>query len=327
VGALSDPVVGEYFANNFVAAHEQVGDFEVLNVNGNLQKNGGNVASYFCTPDGRVVHTVLGPVTPDELLKQAKWAVENYNLAAEHEDVYRQKQVLAKAHVDALSKPGLVQSPHLAGRLTSDKAHVFLAHQGFPRLEAIYRMVFEDLLGERVSDTRGLQMAEAKLRAAKENSRPVLFVLNRSSFGIGNSLSRSVTQGTARALLSRYVVISISPRELPALSRLTKQPPYEVGSQNATMFVVCRSNGEQLGATSGRTPSDLPKLLAQGLVDNAMLNPPLAKEIRTLIRLVKRYDDAYGDELRQLYQRSISPQRSGEAETDDELLSRALLEE
>ena len=29
---------------------------------GVLAKNGGNVASYFCTPDGRVIHAVTGPV-------------------------------------------------------------------------------------------------------------------------------------------------------------------------------------------------------------------------------------------------------------------------
>jgi hypothetical protein len=34
-------------ADHFVSAYQQVGDFEVVNVNGELQKNGGNVAGYF----------------------------------------------------------------------------------------------------------------------------------------------------------------------------------------------------------------------------------------------------------------------------------------
>jgi hypothetical protein len=36
-----------------VAAHQQAGSFEVVNQARVLVKNGGNVASYFCTPDGR----------------------------------------------------------------------------------------------------------------------------------------------------------------------------------------------------------------------------------------------------------------------------------
>ena len=75
---MSDPRVGQYLGEHFIATYHQIGDFEVVNVNGKLQKNGGNVASYFCTPDGRVIHVTAKPISAEQLLKQATWAVETY---------------------------------------------------------------------------------------------------------------------------------------------------------------------------------------------------------------------------------------------------------
>ena len=67
--------MARYLAANFVAAHQQVGSFEVVNQFGKLQKNGGNVASYFCDPAGRVIHALTGPASAEELLAEARWAV------------------------------------------------------------------------------------------------------------------------------------------------------------------------------------------------------------------------------------------------------------
>ena len=70
MGALSDKTVGEYVERNFVACYEQVGDFRVTAItNGQLNKNGGNVVSYFCTPDLNVINAIVGPVEADQLLK------------------------------------------------------------------------------------------------------------------------------------------------------------------------------------------------------------------------------------------------------------------
>jgi hypothetical protein len=51
-----------------------MGDFEVVRVGGKLQKNGGNVVTYFCTPDMRVLHFVVGPVSAGSLMDEAAWA-------------------------------------------------------------------------------------------------------------------------------------------------------------------------------------------------------------------------------------------------------------
>lgn len=61
-------------AQHFVAAYEQKGDFEVVRVKDKVQKNGGNVVTYFLTPDMRVVHFVVGPVSGGKLLDEASWA-------------------------------------------------------------------------------------------------------------------------------------------------------------------------------------------------------------------------------------------------------------
>jgi hypothetical protein len=61
-----------------VAAYQQVGDFEVTKVNGQVQKNGGNVVSYFLTPEGLVIDAVVGPVTADKLLSEAQWSQRLY---------------------------------------------------------------------------------------------------------------------------------------------------------------------------------------------------------------------------------------------------------
>ncbi len=96
--------MAEYVSKHFAAAYQQAGDFTVVNVNGKLQKNGGNVASYFCTPDGRVIHAVGGPVSPQKLLAEAQWTVSTYEqvLAAAPDDRQRQAMIVQEAHLSEL---------------------------------------------------------------------------------------------------------------------------------------------------------------------------------------------------------------------------------
>ncbi|MEE2705610.1 MAG: hypothetical protein VX988_01065 [Planctomycetota bacterium] len=72
MNALANPEVGKFLNKNFVSAFQRVGTFKIVNG----QKQGGNVASYFCAQDGRVLHVVAGPVNAQTLLKEAKWVVE-----------------------------------------------------------------------------------------------------------------------------------------------------------------------------------------------------------------------------------------------------------
>ena len=74
----------------------------MVNVGGKLRKNGGNVASYFCTPDARVIHAVGKPVSGARLLKEAAWAVNTY------------ERILAKAPKRLRTQAKLLQQAHLA---------------------------------------------------------------------------------------------------------------------------------------------------------------------------------------------------------------------
>ena len=51
--------MGDYLNRHFVSAFQKVATFQIVN---GAQKQGGNVASYFCTPEGRVLHAIAGPV-------------------------------------------------------------------------------------------------------------------------------------------------------------------------------------------------------------------------------------------------------------------------
>jgi hypothetical protein len=77
VNALAKEEVGKFFKTQFIASYQKVGTFRV---DGD-QKQGGNVASYFCTADGEVIHIVAGPVSAEILLREARWAVETWKLA------------------------------------------------------------------------------------------------------------------------------------------------------------------------------------------------------------------------------------------------------
>ena len=77
MNALANPEVGKYLNDNFACSFQKVATFKIVNG----QKQGGNVASYFCTPDGRVLHAIAGPVNAAVMLREARWVVETYKLA------------------------------------------------------------------------------------------------------------------------------------------------------------------------------------------------------------------------------------------------------
>ena len=54
MNALAQTQVGQYLDRHFVAAFQKVATFQINGGN----KQGGNVASYFCTPEGQVLHIV-----------------------------------------------------------------------------------------------------------------------------------------------------------------------------------------------------------------------------------------------------------------------------
>jgi len=110
VNALANPEVGKYLNEYFASAFQKVGTFRIVN----KQKQGGNVATYFCAPDGRVLHAIAGPVDANTLLKEAKWVVENTKKAIKEAkgSGTEFKAYFRKAHAERVrTEHGLVVQP------------------------------------------------------------------------------------------------------------------------------------------------------------------------------------------------------------------------
>ena len=110
MNALANPEVGKYLNEYFVSSFQKVATFRIVGG----QKQGGNVASYFCAPDGRVLHCIAGPVNADTLLRESKWVVETTKKAMEEAkgDGLKFKAFFRKAHAEKLkNESGLTVEP------------------------------------------------------------------------------------------------------------------------------------------------------------------------------------------------------------------------
>jgi hypothetical protein len=155
VNALAKEKVGEYLNTYFVSSYQKVGTFRVVKG----EKQGGNVASYFCTPNGQVLHVVTGPVTEEVLLREARWAVEMHKLALLEcrDNEGRRKAFYRKVHalrllrehgydIRATAKRG--SRPALAGQ---GLVHRMLALAPLLKIEQAYKYVFVKVLNENIS--------------------------------------------------------------------------------------------------------------------------------------------------------------------------------
>jgi hypothetical protein len=107
VNALANPEVGKYVNEHYCSSFQRVGTFRIVG----KQKQGGNVATYFCAPDGRVLHAIAGPVNAPTMLKEAKWVMETAERAVKEckGDGAVFKAIMRKAHADRLrNEHGLV---------------------------------------------------------------------------------------------------------------------------------------------------------------------------------------------------------------------------
>jgi hypothetical protein len=180
VNALANEGVGKFFKAHFVASYQKIGTFRI----DGKQKQGGNVASYFCTPDGRVLHVVAGPVNADVLLREARWAVETWKLGqlAAGADDPRLQRFMRNAHGSRLlqehgldlRKPAgwtatgtLVTSlpayeqPRFQGLTRTGRVHMLLATAPLIPIGRVYAVIFEKVLDERVS-IQPVDVAEAR---------------------------------------------------------------------------------------------------------------------------------------------------------------------
>jgi hypothetical protein len=172
VNALADPEVGDYLNKHFVASFQKVGTFRVT---GN-QKQGGNVAAYFCTPGGGVLDAIAGPVDASTFLRAARWVVETRKMALLEAGgaVNRYRLFFRMAHAQRLADEDgvtdinwpavplytpsaaalaalLDQDRHMASLNPEGKVQLLLAAFPLVKLDQAYRAVYEKVLGEKVT--------------------------------------------------------------------------------------------------------------------------------------------------------------------------------
>ena len=121
MNALANDKVGTLLNRYFVASFQRVGSFRI----NNGQKQGGNVAAYFCAPDGRVLHAVAGPVDANTLLAEAEWVIGKTKeaLSASKGDGTKFKQLMRRYHAEHLqAKHGVRVTPVLRDQVGQDLA-------------------------------------------------------------------------------------------------------------------------------------------------------------------------------------------------------------
>jgi hypothetical protein len=155
VNALANDGVGNYLSEHFTASFQKVATFQIAGG----QKQGGNVASYFCTPDNRVLHVIAGPVDAATMLREARWIVEAHKLAQLDSagDATRFSENMRKAHADRLRREhglDVAAVDTSRGRRALDnkgRVHLLLAAAPLVKVEQVYKLIFEKILGEQVS--------------------------------------------------------------------------------------------------------------------------------------------------------------------------------
>jgi len=170
VNALANAEVGDYLNKHFAASYQKVGTFQLVRG----QKQGGNVASYFCTPDGEILDAIAGPVDAATLLREARWVVETRKMAQLNArgDPRLVMQAFRQAHADRLGEavPGvdwkrlpyfapseirlaaLLDTNPVAQQLDQEgKVHLILALYPLVKLDMAYKVIYEKVLGETIS--------------------------------------------------------------------------------------------------------------------------------------------------------------------------------
>jgi hypothetical protein len=294
--------VAAYFRDHFVAAYQQVGSFEVIDEHGNLQRNGGNVASYFCTPQGRVIDAVTGPVAGGELLDEARWAVAAYDEASGGSPGDLAAK-LARAHRQAAP-----QGRGNAGQQA--KIHNLLAGNPLPPLGAVYQEIFERILGQRVNlPGDGLERVAEAVADAKTRQLPILFLLHKEQSNAAalrhwkELLERHerVKGDPLTTMAESFVVVSLPLDALPAASQRLGIRPFAAPDNSSPLFVITRSSGRQLTAvTTWDKTDELARALALGLVQEAKEQPHTGEQLSQLLKLVTPIDTRLAGDVRKL---------------------------
>jgi hypothetical protein len=170
VNALANDKVADYINEHFVGTYMKVGTFQIING----QKVGGNVASYFCLPDGSVIHAVPGQVNGDRLLAEARWAHDARTYALTRSTIFftgavdmpKFRYLIHQAHVERFAHERNPDAPRIRpngfvyGPLppffpkslsTQAQAHWYLGTNPLAKIDTVFPFVWEHILHEKLS--------------------------------------------------------------------------------------------------------------------------------------------------------------------------------
>jgi len=235
-----------------VAAYEQLGQFEVRIVDGDLQKTGGNVAGYFCTPSGRVIHAVAGPVSPETLLATARWTLDVFQPLADW-TLRHQQRSLSNWH--ALANSSNLNPAGWSHR--QRQLHSLFSAKPLVHLHTISEQVFTEILGQTLRHSDGdLVQAREDLQRARESGQPILFMFhnlasNHQAASHWSAFQQACKRQKMNPMLSMIKVVLLPLPEMPALSEELDISPYEAPDRGMPLFVMADSVGRQTGAATG----------------------------------------------------------------------------
>lgn len=248
-----------------------------------------------------------------------------------HADLMVQMQHHAQAHLAMVSsgwKPNS-EKPHAwrHGRSRPQRVHQLLASQPLAPIAMVYEEIFGHILGQKISKAApNLALAARQLELAEKSGRPLLFMIHRehdNSRGYEQLLERVTNTQLhgvpLRALVREHVVVVLPLKELPALSHQLERPPFEAPDRGTPLFVLARSDGEQVGAVTGwHNHEDLMNGLANSLIDYLGTQQTAITTLRRVQRLLGKIDPVYIEDLRQLILRETERMK---AERQDKLAS------
>ena len=209
MNALAQPQVGEYFKRHFVSAFQKVATFKVNGGN----KQGGNVASYFCTPEGRVLHVVAGPVNADYVNMTVPFGAGG--LYSTTHDLLKWEQGLFG---------GKLLKPESLAKMTTP----FKDNYGFG-------LVIQTTRGlKNIWHNGGIQGFTASLAYYPDSKTTVAILSNFNSGAPDEMLFKlgAVAHGQAVVLTSKRKAIT-----LPAASLSAYAGSYDFGDEKATVTV------------------------------------------------------------------------------------------
>jgi hypothetical protein len=249
-------------------------------VGGKLVKSGGNLVSYFCTPDGKLIHAVGGPVTAGTLLEEAQWAV---NVVADMRKEKRRDKTdfVRKAHLVAARTTSSVLNSKNAwrgpGRIGQSNVHQLLAECAGMPMRQVESTLFRMLSGEEFeSDRSAIMNAARTFSIAERKMRPVLLILtaNNPMKSIVGSRNRATVNGHSLnntrvgRVVKKFEVVFLPKNQLPAFTNLKELRGLEMldsslnnSWQYADTYLVVDPSGEILSQLDQSSAIELSRQL------------------------------------------------------------------